>query len=61
MAKLSNKFPFMFSVKLGEPDTETLEMFPEAFGKHSLRRTLVLLNNIHVSRPVECQLKVMNV
>jgi hypothetical protein len=40
--------------------TETLEMLHELFGEHSLSWTAVL-NEIHVSRPVVCQLKMMNV
>jgi hypothetical protein len=45
-----------FCVKLSKSATETLEMLHEAFGAHSLSQT-ALLNGIHVSRPVECQLK----
>jgi hypothetical protein len=30
-----------FCVKLGKSTTETLEMFCEAFGEHSLNRTVV--------------------
>jgi hypothetical protein len=37
-------------------------MLREAFGEHSLSRAVKrFLNGIHVSRPVECQLKMMNV
>jgi hypothetical protein len=41
-------------VKLSKSATETLEMFCEAFGQW-------FLNGIQISRPVECQLKMMNV
>jgi hypothetical protein len=47
-------------MKLGKSTIETLEMLRESFGVHSLSRTAVL-NGIHVSRPVECQLKMTNV
>jgi hypothetical protein len=40
-------------VKHGKAATETLEMLREDFGQRSL-------NSIHVSRPVECQLKMQN-
>jgi hypothetical protein len=30
-----------FHVRLGKSGTETLEMLPEAFGEHSLSRTVV--------------------
>jgi hypothetical protein len=49
-----------FCVKLGKSATETLQMLHEAFGEHSISRTAVL-NGIHVSGPVECQLKMTNV
>jgi hypothetical protein len=39
---------------------QTLEMLHEAFGEYSLIRTVVF-NGIHFSRPVECQLKMMNI
>jgi hypothetical protein len=45
-------------VKLSK--SATPEMLCEAVGENSLIRTLVL-NSIHVSRPTECQLKMMNV
>jgi hypothetical protein len=35
-------------------------MLFEAFGEHSLSR-ISFLNGIHVTRPVECQLKMTNV
>jgi hypothetical protein len=35
-------------------------MLHEAFGEHSLSWTEVF-NGIHISRPVECQLKMTNV
>jgi hypothetical protein len=40
------------SVKVGKSVTESLKLLREGFGEH--------LNGIHVSRPVECRLK-MNV
>jgi hypothetical protein len=46
-------------MKNGKYATKTLEMLREAFGEHPLSRTEVL-NDIHVSRPVQCPLK-MNV
>jgi hypothetical protein len=49
-----------FCVKVGKSATETFEMLREAFGEHSLSQTAVL-NGIHVSRLVECQLKITNV
>jgi hypothetical protein len=45
-------------VKLGKSATETLEMLREAFVAHSLSRRKVFLNGIHVSRPIECQMKI---
>jgi hypothetical protein len=49
-----------FCMKLGKSTTETLEMFHESFGEHYLGETSAL-NGIHVSRPVECQLKMTNI
>jgi hypothetical protein len=46
-------------VKLGKSTTDTLEMFHEAFGEHSLSQTVVF--EWHISGPVKCQLKMMNV
>jgi hypothetical protein len=46
-------------MKLGKSATKTLEMLREAFGEHSLRRERFFYV-IHVSRPVECQLKMTN-
>jgi hypothetical protein len=45
-----------FFMKLSKSATETLEMSREAFGDHSLSWTAVF-ECIHISRPVECQLK----
>jgi hypothetical protein len=39
--KIAQRVSTEFCVKLGKSATETLEMFREAFGEHSLRRTLV--------------------
>jgi hypothetical protein len=49
-----------FCVKLGKSSTKTPEMLREAFEEHSLSQTAVL-NGIHVSRLVECQLMMMNI
>jgi hypothetical protein len=56
--KIEQRVCIKFCVKLGKSPNENLEMLREAFGEHSLSRTAVL-NGIHVSRPVECQLKMM--
>jgi adenosylmethionine-8-amino-7-oxononanoate aminotransferase len=48
-----------FCVKLGKSATEALEMLCEALGERSLRQQF--FNGIHVSRAVECQLKMTNV
>jgi hypothetical protein len=53
--KIEQRVCMKFSVKLGKSATETLEMFREAFGKHSLRQRF--FNGIDISRPGECQLK----
>jgi hypothetical protein len=47
-------------VKLGKSSTVALKMFPEAFGEYSLSGQR-FLNNTHVSRLVEYQLKMTNV
>jgi hypothetical protein len=47
-----------FYRKLSKSATKTLEMLPEASGEQSSQ---LLLNGIHVSRPVKCQLKMMNI
>jgi hypothetical protein len=54
--KIEQRFCIKFCVKLGKSTTETLEMHYAAFGEHSLSWTAVF-DSIHVSRPVECQLK----
>jgi hypothetical protein len=58
--KIEQHVCIKFCVKLDKSATETVEMLHEAFEEHSLSRTAVL-NGIHVSRPVECQLKMTNV
>jgi hypothetical protein len=58
--KIEQRVCIKFCMKIGKSATETLEMLREAFGEHSLSRTAVL-NDIHVSRPVECQLKMTKV
>jgi hypothetical protein len=58
--KIEQRACIKFCVKVGKSDTETLEMFSEAFGEHSLSEQW-FLNGIHVSRLVECQLKMTNV
>jgi hypothetical protein len=49
-----------FCAKLAKSATETLEMLRNDFGEHSLSWSTIL-NGIHVSRPMECQLKMTNV
>jgi hypothetical protein len=49
-----------FCVKIGKFNSESPEMLRDAFGEHSLSWYRVL-NCIHISRPVECQLKMTNV
>jgi hypothetical protein len=58
--KIERHVCIKFWVKLGKSTTETLEMLHEAFGEHCLSRQQ-FLNGIHVSVPVECQLKMTNV
>jgi hypothetical protein len=58
-AKIKQCVCIKFCVKLGKSATKTLEMLHETFGEHSFSQTVVF-NGIHVTRPVECQLK-MNV
>jgi hypothetical protein len=58
--KIKQRVCIKFCVKLGKSATETLEMYREAFGEHSSAGQR-FLNGIHVSRPVECQLKMTNV
>jgi hypothetical protein len=58
--KIEQRVCIKFCMKLGKFTTETFEMLREAFGEYSLSRTAVL-NGIHVSSPVKCQLKMTNV
>jgi hypothetical protein len=58
--KIEQRVCSKFCTKLGKSGTETLEMLHEVFGEHSLS-WLGVLNGIHISRPVECQLKMTNV
>jgi hypothetical protein len=58
--KIGQRVCIKYCVKLGKFAIETLDMLCEAFGEHSLSRTAVC-NGIHISRPVECKLKMMNV
>jgi hypothetical protein len=46
-----------FCMNLGKFATETLQMLHEAFGEQVRQLSL---NGIHISRPVKCQLKMMN-
>jgi hypothetical protein len=61
VGKIEQRICIKFCVKLSKSATETLEMLHEAFGEPSLSRTAGFFNDIHVSRPVECQLKMTNV
>jgi hypothetical protein len=58
--KIEQRVCIRFCVKIGKSANETLKMLHETFGEHSLSQTAVL-NSIHVSRPVKCQLKMTNV
>jgi hypothetical protein len=49
-----------FHMKLSKTATKTLEVLCEAFGKQLLSRQQ-FLKGIHISRLVECQLKMTNV
>jgi hypothetical protein len=60
VGKIAQRVCIKFCVKLGKCTTKTSEMLHEAFGEHSLSWTAIL-NGIHVSRPVECQLKMMKI
>jgi hypothetical protein len=60
MAKTKQSISIKLCVKLGKSTTETTEMLHGTFGEHSLSRTAVF-NDIHVSRTVRLQLKMMNV
>jgi hypothetical protein len=59
--KCEQRVCIKFGVRLDTSATETLEMIREGLGEHSLSRTAVFFNGIHVSRPPECQLKMTNV
>jgi hypothetical protein len=58
--KIEQHVCIKFCMKLGKSSIKTLDMLREAFGEHSLSQTVVL-NGIHVSRMVECRLKMANV
>jgi hypothetical protein len=58
--KIEQHVCIKFCVKHGKSATETLEMLSEAFGEHSLSRTVV--SEWHSRfKAVECQLKMTNV
>jgi hypothetical protein len=57
--KIEQRVCIKFCVKLSKSATETLQMLREVFGEHSLSR--MALNGIDFSRPIDCQLKMMNV
>jgi hypothetical protein len=59
--KIEQRVCMKFCMKLGKSTTETLDMLHEAFGEHSLRCTVVFLNGIRGSRPIECQMKMTNI
>jgi hypothetical protein len=61
VGKIKQRVCVKFCVELGKSATETLEILREVFGEHSLSRTKVFFNSIHISRPIECQLKTTNV
>jgi hypothetical protein len=54
--KTEQSVSIKFRVKLGKSATETLEMLREASTAEEQ-----FFNDIYVSRPVECQLKMTNV
>jgi hypothetical protein len=56
--KNKHRVHIKFRMELGKSTTETLEMLHEAFEEHSLLGWAAVS---HVSQPVECQLKMMNV
>jgi hypothetical protein len=58
--KIEQSVCIKFCVKLGKSTTETLEILHEAFGEHSLSGQQ-FLNDIHISLPVERQLKMTNI
>jgi hypothetical protein len=58
--KIEELVSIKFCVKLGKSAAETYDMLHEAFGQYSLSHTAAL-DCIYVSRPVECQLKMMKV
>jgi hypothetical protein len=59
VGKIKQHVCIKFRMKLGISTAKTLEMLCEAFREHSLSQTAVL-NGIHVSTLVECQLKMTN-
>jgi hypothetical protein len=58
--KTERRFCIKFCVKLGKSPIKALEMLCEAFGEHSLSQTAGL-NDVHVSKQVECKMKMTNV
>jgi hypothetical protein len=58
--KIEQRVSIQFCVKLGKSSIETLEMLRQDFGGQSLRKQR-FLNGLHVSWPIECMLRIMNV
>jgi hypothetical protein len=60
VGKIEQRVCIRFCVKLGKSAIETIEMLCEAF-ENFLYTGQQFLNGIHVSRLVECRLKMTNV
>jgi hypothetical protein len=58
--KIEQRVCIKFCVKLDKSAAETLELLREAFGEYFLNRRAAL-SGIHISRPVECHLRMTNV